>query len=404
MNPASTMKLVTTYAALELLGPAFTWKTVFASTGTIGGNSLDGDLYVRGAGDPKLVFEHLWLMLRQLRSRGVKSINGDLVFDRSLFQPAPYDPGAFDNEPSRPYNVGPDALLLNYKAVTLRFVPDDLRREVRVTFEPTLADFAVGPVAYADGPCGDWRARTVPDFGRDRIGFGGAYAGACGEQTWNVAVLDHRQFDGALFRSLWTELGGSLAGAVRDGVTPAEARVLAVHESPGLAEVIRDINKYSNNVMARELFLSTAAEVTKLPASAERAQQVVRAFYAGRGLPLPDLVVDNGSGLSRRERISAQSMAAILQTAWASALMPEFVSSLPLVGIDGTMKRRLNQQSVSGQAHIKTGTLADVRAVAGYVLAASGTTYVVVLFVNHPSAGGAQAAQDALLQWVYERG
>jgi D-alanyl-D-alanine carboxypeptidase/D-alanyl-D-alanine-endopeptidase (penicillin-binding protein 4) len=236
------------------------------------------------------------------------------------------------------------------------------------------------------------------------VGFGGVYAGACGEQTWNVALLDHRQFDGALFRSLWAELGGSLSGAVRDGATPADARILAEHESPGLAELIRDINKYSNNVMARELFLSMAAEVTRMPASAERAQEVVRSFYSARGLALPDLVIENGSGLSRRERISAQSMAAILQTAWASPLMPEFVSSLPLVGFDGTMKRRLNQQSVAGQAHVKTGTLADARAVAGYVLAASGRTYVVVLFVNHPNASGAQPAQDALLQWIYERG
>jgi D-alanyl-D-alanine carboxypeptidase/D-alanyl-D-alanine-endopeptidase (penicillin-binding protein 4) len=404
MNPASTMKLVTTYAALELLGPAFTWKTTLSSSGTIRGSVLDGDLYLRGAGDPKLVFEHLWLMLRQLRGRGVKSIDGDLVFDRTLFQPQPYDPGAFDGEPSRPYNVGPDALLLNYKAVTLRFMPDDAHREVRVTMEPPLADVALGPLAYADGPCGDWRARTNPDFGRDRIAFGGVYAGSCGEQTWNVALLDHRQFDGALFRSLWTELGGSLSGVVRDGATPLDARVLAEHESAGLAEVIRDINKYSNNVMARELFLSTAAEVTKMPASAERAQEVVRSFYALRGLALPDLVIDNGSGLSRRERISARSMGAILETAWTSALMPEFISSLPLVGFDGTMKRRLNQQSVAGQAHVKTGTLADVRAVAGYVLAASGKTYVIVLFVNHPNAAGAQAAQDALLQWIYERG
>ena len=167
---------------------------------------------------------------------------------------------------------------------------------------------------------------------------------------------------------------------------------------------MRDINKYSNNVMARELFLSTAAEALKLPATPERAQRVVRGFYAGKGLAMPELVIENGSGLSRRERISAASLAQVLQAAWASPVMPELVASLPLVGFDGTMKRRLNLDSVAGQAHVKTGTLAEVRAVAGYVLAASGRYYVVVLLVNHPAAGGAQPAQDALLQWVYERG
>jgi D-alanyl-D-alanine carboxypeptidase/D-alanyl-D-alanine-endopeptidase (penicillin-binding protein 4) len=405
MNPASTMKLVTTYAALELLGPAHTWKTVLATTAAQNGASLDGDLYLRGAGDPKLVLEHLWLMLRQLRDRGIRTIRGDVVLDRSLFEPIPYDPAAFDNEPFRPYNVGPDALLLNFKALTLRFVPDDSRREVRVSVEPPLADFAVGPIAWADGPCGDWRQRAAADLSRtDQIAFAGSYAGACGEQTWNVSVLDHRQYDAGLLRNLWTELGGTLVGGVRDGTMPADARVLVEHESPSLAEVVRDINKYSNNVMARELFLSVAAETTRMPANADRAQRAVRGFYAGRGIALPDLVIDNGSGLSRRERISARSMGAVLEAAWASPVMPEFVSSLPLVGFDGTMRKRLNQQQVAGQAHIKTGTLADTRAVAGYVLAASGRTYVVVLFVNHPNAGGALAAQDALLQWVYDRG
>ena len=405
MNPASTMKLVTTFAALGLLGPAYTWKTVLASNGNRSGGTLEGDLYLRGGGDPKLVFEQLWLMLRQLRDRGVRSIRGDLVLDRTLFEPVPYDPAAFDSEPFRPYNVGPDALLVNYKAIALRFVPDDARREVRVTSEPRLADFTVGPIAYADGACGDWRQRAAPDFSRsDQLTFGGVYASGCGEQVWNVAVLDHRQFTGALVRSLWTELGGSLSGVVRDGTMPADARVLVEHESPSLAEVVRDINKYSNNVMARELYLSLAAEVTHAPATVERAQRVVREFYAGQGLALPDLVLDNGSGLSRRERISARSMAAVLDAAWASPVMPEFVASLPLVGFDGTMRKRLTTQTVAGQAHIKTGTLNDVRAVAGYVLAASGRTYVVAAFVNAPNASGAQPVQDALLQWIHERG
>jgi serine-type D-Ala-D-Ala carboxypeptidase/endopeptidase (penicillin-binding protein 4) len=405
LNPASTMKLVTTYAALELLGPAFTWKTAFATNGVEAPPVLHGDLYLRGSGDPKLVFEQVWLMLRRLRARGIRDIDGDLVLDRTLFETPPFDPGAFDNEPTKPYNVGPDALLLNYKAVTLRFAPDDARREVRVSVEPALADFAVGPVAYGDGPCGDWRQRVAADFSQtDRLGFGGSFPAACGEQTWNVAVLDHRGFDGALIRNLWTELGGTLRGVVRDGNVPPGARVLADHESPSLAEVVRDINKYSNNVMARELFLSLAAESGQLPATAERAQAAVRAFYALRGVSLPDLVLDNGSGLSRRERISAASLAAVLEAAWASPVMPEFVSSLPLVGFDGTMRRRLTQQSVAGQAHVKTGSLEGVRALAGYVLAASGRMYVVVFLVNHPNAGAAPAAQDALLQWIYERG
>ena len=404
MNPASTMKIVTTYAALEILGPAFTWTTTLSSSAAIDGDVLAGDLYLRGAGDPKLVVEHLWSMLHQLRARGVRTIAGDVVLDRSLFEPVPYDPGAFDNEPYRPYNVGPDALLFNFKSVTLRFWPDDAKREVRVGIEPLLADFPVVPPAYGDGSCGDWRARLLPDFSRaDRIAFAGTYAGSCGEQTWNVAVLDHRAYLAAVFRSLWTEVGGTFTGNVRDGLVPPDARLLVQHESPSLADVIRDINKYSNNVMARELFLSLAGD-GGAPATVERSQRGLRAFYDARNLAMPEMVVDNGSGLSRRERISASSMTAVLEAAWASPSMPEFVSSLPLVGVDGTMKKRLTRDGVAGQAHVKTGTLAEVRAAAGYVLAASGYSYVVVVFVNHPNAAAAQAGQDALLRWVYENG
>ena len=405
MNPASTMKLVTTYAALELLGPAYTWKTIAASSAPQVGATLEGDLVLRGAGDPKLVYESFWLMLRQLRARGIQNLRGDVLLDRTLFEPGAHDPGAFDNEPLRPYNVGPDALLVNFKAIALRFIADETRREVRVTMEPPLADVALDTVAYADGACGDWKARLAADFSRrDRIAFGGAFPGACGDQSWNVALLDHRQYVGALFRKLWSELGGTFQGNVRDGSIPPDARVLAERESPSLAEVVRDINKFSNNVMARELFLSLAAEVLRIPANPQRAERVIRSFYESKGIAMPELVLENGSGLSRRERISAQSMARLLQAAWASPVMPEFVSSLSLVGYDGTMRRRLNQKSVAGQAHIKTGTLNDALAVAGYVLAASGKRYVVVGFVNHVNAGAAQAAQDALLQWVFERG
>lgn len=405
MNPASTMKLLTTYAALELLGPAFTWKTIAASSAPQVDGRLEGDLYLRGSGDPKFVFESFWLMLRQLRDRGIRSIRGDLVLDRGLFETMPYDPAAFDGEPSRPYNVGPDALLVNFNAITLHFIPDDARRRVRVAMEPALAGFAPGRVAYAAGACGDWKTRVAADFSdSDRIAFHGAYPGACGEQTWNVAILDHRRYVGALFRSLWAELGGRLLGSIRDGQLPADAHVLAERESPSLAEVVRDINKFSNNVMARELFLSLAAETLKAPATLERARSIVRDFYRNKGIAIPELVLENGSGLSRSERISAHSMARVLEAAWASPVMPELMSSLPLVGYDGTMRKRLQLRGVAGQAHIKTGSLREVRAIAGYVLAASGKRYVVVAFVNHPNAGGARAVQDALLQWVYDHG
>ena len=366
---------------------------------------LDGDLIIKGGGDPKLLVEDLWLMMRQLRSRGIRDIRGDIVLDRTLFDVSASDPGRFDGEPFRPYNVAPDALLINFKAVTLTFVPDDLHRDIQVLAEPLLLGQHFGPIRYTDGPCGDWNSRLGADFSNpDRVVFSGSYAGSCGEKSLSFSAYSPSQYDGALLRSLWTELGGTVAGRVRDGASIASDRLLFVHESQSLAEVIRDINKFSNNVMARQLFLSTGAEVLKVSAQPERSQRVIKSFLASRDIPAPELILENGSGLSRLERISARTMAALLMAAWSSPEMPEFISSLPLVGIDGTMRRRLKGQPVAGRAHIKSGSLSDVRAVAGYVLAASGRQYAVVSMINHGNASAGAAAQDAFIQWVYEHG
>ena len=402
LNPGSLMKLVTTLAALDLLGPAYTWKTLAASTVPVG-EVLQGDLYLKGSGDPKLVLESFWLLLRQLRQRGVREIRGDLVIDRSAFTVAPHDPGRFDADPLRPYNVGPDALLVNFKTIMLRFVPDARGRSVRVLAEPLLGATLVPP-RLDESACGDWRAALKADFSNPlRPVFAGSYARSCGERTWPVALFNPNDYLERLFRQLWAEAGGSFTGQLREGVMPAEATVLAERESPALAEVVRDINKFSNNVMARQLYLTLPIELERQPGSTERAERILRNWLEQRNLGMPELVIENGSGLSRLERISAASLGRLLLAAFAAPVMPEFVASLPLVGIDGTMRRRLITRGAAGRAHIKTGSLNDVRAIAGYVLGLSGKRYVVVAMVNHANAGAAQVAFDALLNWVAER-
>jgi D-alanyl-D-alanine carboxypeptidase/D-alanyl-D-alanine-endopeptidase (penicillin-binding protein 4) len=214
-------------------------------------------------------------------------------------------------------------------------------------------------------------------------------------------VLDHARYFSAAFATLWQGAGGSWTGRVREGVVPSDARRIALHESAPLAEVIRDVNKFSNNVMARQIYLTMGAEASRQPASAARAEAAVRVWLDSRGLPMPELVLENGSGLSRNERISAASLARLLRHAFDGPLMPELMASLPLVGVDGTMRKR---NGAAGSAHIKTGLLADVRAIAGYVHAASGRRYAVVAIINHANAGSGQAAHDALLDWVYANG
>ncbi|OGA25776.1 MAG: D-alanyl-D-alanine carboxypeptidase/D-alanyl-D-alanine-endopeptidase [Betaproteobacteria bacterium RIFCSPLOWO2_02_FULL_65_24] len=409
MNPASTMKLVTTLAALELLGPTFAWTTELWAAGAQQGDVLEGDLLLRGTGDPKLTVENFWLMLRALRARGLREIRGDLVLDRSYFDAVSQDAARFDNQPLRPYNVAPDAMLLNFKAFRFTFVPDPGRGWTQVTVEPRSTLLEVGnAVRLAEGPCNDWRAKLKADFngndgvdGKARAAFSGMFPASCGEKTWNVALQSHPNYVLGVFRQLWEELGGTLRGGVRDGAVPPAARLLYSNQSPALAEVVRDMNKFSNNVMARQLFLTLSAEMMRQPGRAERSAQVVQGWLARKGLEFPELIMENGSGLSRAERISAENMGRLLLAAYASPVMPEFIASMPLVAYDGTMRRRLKYESVAGQAHIKTGSLSDVRSLAGYVLDARGRRFAVVFIVNHPNAGATQSAQDALLSWVY---
>jgi D-alanyl-D-alanine carboxypeptidase/D-alanyl-D-alanine-endopeptidase (penicillin-binding protein 4) len=396
-NPASVMKLVTTYAALELLGPAYRWRTeVYVD---------DQDLVLKGFGDPKLNYESFWLLLRNLRARDVRDIRGDLVLDRSYFAHALYEP--IDDQVFRPYNVLPDALLVNFKTVRFTFWPED--GKVRTFHEPQLPGMeVVNALRLTDGACPEGRAfRERIDAGFDskppRALFTGFYPVSCGERELNVALHQPDDYVAGMVRALWTEMGGTWTGSVRDGAAGPNARLLYTHESEPLSEIVRDINKFSNNVMARQLYLTLAAELGGPPAQAPAAARAIAQWLTFKGIAAPELVFDNGSGLSRHERASAATLMALLQAAWASAVMPEFIASLPVVAADGTMRRRLHGEGVAGNAHIKTGLLSDARAMGGYVLDRAGRRYAVVMIANHPNAPYADAAFDALLQWVRAR-
>ena len=397
VNPASVAKLLTTFAALEQLGPAFTWSTPVYVDGTVQAGTLTGNLYVQGQGDPKLVVERLWLLLRRVQGLGIRQIAGDIVLDRSAFEAVAQDPGAFDGEPLRPYNAAPDALLLNFKSVVMTFVPDRAGR-AQIQYEPTLSGVQTTPsVPLVAGECGDWRAGLKADFSNaGRISFAAGYPSSCGERVWPVAYADPKAYAARAIGGLWTDMGGKLTGQVRDGRVPAGMRPAFAVQSPALAEIVRDINKYSNNVMAQQLFLTLSLQ-QKGVGTLEGSREILRAWWRERvGGEPPG--IDNGSGLSRDDRITAQQLARLLQLAWASPLMPEFLSSLPVAGTDGTLKRLRGRSA--GLAHLKSGSLRDVSAVAGFVHAASGKRYVLVAIVNHPNAAAARPAIDALVDWA----
>ncbi len=418
MNPASVMKLVTTYAALDLLGPAFVWRTPVWLDGPVLAGTLKGNLVIQGQGDPKLVLERLWLLLRRVQGLGVQRIAGNIVLDRGAFAVPPANPGDFDGEPLRPYNAAPDALLLNFKSLVMTFTPDADGSTARVQIDPPLAGVQLPtqvPLSKS-GMCNDYRAALKADFSEPkRIKFAGSYPFACGEKVWPVAYADPASFNARALEGLWRNMGGRLDGDVVEGVAPAAPPTFDL-TSPALAEVIRDINKFSNNVMAQQLFLTlglpatvanngnggNGGRVSSGPGSArvatpESARDALRQWWQQRISPRDAPNIDNGSGLSRQSRISAQQLGQLLRVAYASPHMPELMSSLPLVGVDGTLKR---SRAGSASAHLKTGSLREVTALAGYVHAASGKRYVLVAIVNHSNAGAARPAMDALIDWA----
>ncbi|UBB16877.1 D-alanyl-D-alanine carboxypeptidase/D-alanyl-D-alanine-endopeptidase [Comamonas odontotermitis] len=400
-NPASVMKLVTTFAALELLGPAYTWDTSVSTDGSIAKGALNGNLYIQGSGDPKLVMERLWLMQRRLQDRGVKVIVGDVVLDRSAFQLPPIDPAYFDNEPFRPYNAVPDALLVNYKSMTMSFMPDAAAGVARIAYEPAIANMnlpATVPLVNTKGGCGNWRAALKANFAvAGQIQFAGGYPAACEENSWSVAPAAPESFAPRVFEGMWREAGGKITGQVRFGTAPQGAAPLMRFDSPSLTEVVRDINKYSNNVMAQQVFLTLGKQRAGV-GTFEGGRQAVAQWWSERMGGMSQPTVDNGAGLSRDARVTAGGLAKMLSVAWTSNVMPELMASMPIVGVDGTMKK--SKSSAVGGAHLKTGTLRDASAIAGYVNGANGRRWVVVALANSDNAPAARPAWDALIDWV----
>ena len=406
-SPASVMKTVTTWSALEYLGPAYTWRTEVYFLGQFDGEKLDGDLGIKGYGDPQLVVEEVWKLLRALRRMGLKEITGDLVLDDTYFAIDEPEPGAFDGQPYRTYNVVPNALLMNFKAVQFQFTPDPTRGRVNVATDPVLANLKIdNNLALVDGSCGGYNAGISFDHADgdslEHVVLGGKFSRRCNVYTLARTVLQHDTFDYGLISSLWKEVGGSFSGKLRNEPIPADATPAFVWRSKPLGEIVRSINKNSNNVMTRQLLYTFGAEAAGAPGTRDTGVAVVRELLKTRGLDTSSLMLQNGAGLSRDERASMQLLVDLLRAAYASPYAPEFIASLSLGGLDGTTRGRFDSSEPSQVMHLKTGRLDHVSAVAGYVRAANDKTYVVAVVMNSEDAhrGPGQELEEAVLRYT----
>ena len=405
MNPASVMKIVTTNAALDLLTPAYRWKTEVYRDGNLANWQLQGNLIIKGYGDPSFKAQDFWRLLISLRQAGVKKISGDLIIDKTYFAAAAVSE-SFDSEKWRAYNALPSAFLVNGRNTSFKFSAVD--DGVNITQEFELPEVViVNKLKRATGACGDWRSRMTYDVQSTNdkavVTFSGSYATDCGERFLELSLFEDEKYAFFTFRKLWRELGGEFNGTIKLQETPLTAVKVLEQASEPLGSIVRDINKWSNNVMARQLLLTIASEKGGAPATEAKGISAIQAWLAANGLKSSGLVIENGSGLSRVERISAELLGQLLIHTYNSPAMPEMMASLPILSVDGTIQQRMKDSQSNGRAHLKTGSINGVSAIAGYVLDANSHRHVLVMFVNHARAGASKAAQDALIEWVHQQ-
>jgi serine-type D-Ala-D-Ala carboxypeptidase/endopeptidase (penicillin-binding protein 4) len=407
MNPASVMKLVTTYAALEILKPSFSWKTEVYRDAVMENGILEGNLIIKGYGDPSFKEDEFRRLLLSLRQQGLKQIKGDLIVDKSYFATSVTNHKVFDNEKWRAYNALPSAFLVNGRLTSFKFTTNS--DAVNVSQEVELPEVQiVNKMQLTKDYCGSWRNRLTYDVVTTKtnavVTFTGNFSSLCGDRYLELSLFDDEQYAFFLFKKLWRELGGDFNGNLRSQYEmPLQVvKMLEQHSRP-LSSVVRDINKWSNNLMARQLLLTIAAEHHEQPASEIRGMLAVKSWLADKGRNIDSLVIENGSGLSRIERVTAKDLGQLLIDAYRGPTMPELMSSLPILSLDGTLEKRLNDTPVSAQAHMKTGSINGVSAIAGYILDAKKRRHVVVMLVNDAKASASKNAQDALINWVYQQ-
>ncbi|WP_422548453.1 D-alanyl-D-alanine carboxypeptidase/D-alanyl-D-alanine-endopeptidase [Psychrobacter glacincola] len=449
-TPASTMKLVPSFIALDTLGADFVWHTRVYHTGIVIGDTLLGDLVIQGSGDPKMTHERLQQLLYKVKTAGIRHIDGDIIVDSAIFNHVTKDPAAFDNAPLRPYNASPDGFLVNFSTIAIQSYPLD-NVQAQLTYTPQLADYKLpSTINIRSSACGQARYSLSPQWQATQLTFDTSLPDNCGDHAFYVAYPDAKDFAARVIKAKWQALDNTLTGNViaqetpYNNTNPTSARGLAAlpmsplpivsYPSLNLTQQIYDINHFSNNVMTEQVALSIGAyhkpsDKTVNPTinkTIDKAINTQRSLYQfdkptttsypaalqtinewwQTHLSTPPPHLTNGSGLCRDCTISAANLSELLIYAYSHPSFDAYVNSLGIAGVSGTISahsERLPESNAIGRAWIKTGTLNNVTSMAGYVKGLSGQDYVVVGLINNEQALNAYTARpvlDAMLDWT----
>jgi serine-type D-Ala-D-Ala carboxypeptidase/endopeptidase (penicillin-binding protein 4) len=415
LMPASVMKSITSAAALKTLGPNFRFSTSFRSTAELDEDGvLDGDLYVKGTGDPTLVVEKLWKMVQDLKLRGLTSIDGDVVLDDTHFDSEYLISGwgkKVDIASGPSYFAPLGALSLNYNTVSIVVIPGpNVGSDARVVLET--------PAHVVE------LESTIKTVGRGRKGWAkvereidpkthvlkfkleGEIALDSDPDRHYRAVHDPLSWTGSVLKGLLEKEKIKVSGRYRRGETPNRAEELAGMLSPPLGEILNHTNKYSSNFMAETVLKAMGAAKYDAPGTTAKGLRVISGYLESLGVPSSDYQLVNGSGLSEGIRIKPSVTSAVLVDMYRDPRVgPEYMSSLAVSGGDGTLRNRFDEKDEEGRLRGKTGSIDGVFCLTGYAHALSGEVYAfTVLANNFRRSSAARSLQDrvgqALLEWT----
>ena len=403
-NSASLVKIITTYISLKELGPNFSWRSDFYYTGDIVGETLKGDIVFKGTGDASFSVEDLEGMIREIQEKGIKRIEGNLLFDTSYFGLIPSEV-TFDNNPMRAYNVFPSAISL--QSNTINFIFKSQKNKVKIKSKPNIKTLKIiNNIKSTREKCLNWREKlryeTKITEQQTLLYFSGKFSRKCKVKEIDLAMLDWQTYFYHTFKQKWIDNGGWFNGSfIQTSEALDDNRLLASHYSDSLVNLIRDTNKYSLNLMSRNLMLTIIANENYVQPTEAMVNSYIKNWLVEHQIDSEGLFIDNGAGLSRNIKISINQFLMILQNIYYDPMMPEMISSFPIAGIDGTLKRRMRNSPIKMNGHFKTGSMNEVSAMAGFFLNNEKQMNIFVFMMNGKKAKMSQNFQEALIESVF---
>ncbi len=386
--PASLSKLVTAGAILNGLHPTYKYKTQLLSPAHIKDSVLAGSLYLKGGGDPAFVSENMWVLVNDLTRAGITSIDGDIIVDDSRFDDVRIGQDRESVRVDRAYDAPLGAMSMNWNAVNVYIRPGDKAGEAaRVILDPDTPYLRLVNKATTAG-AGKGKTISVErtsenKFEGDVIRVTGRIAVGLPEVVFYKSITNPILWSGQNLVWFLKQRGIHVRGSVKKGVTPLDAQVVASVDSKPLSLIIADMSKWSNNFVAEMLVKNLAAEAGVLPATMAAGMLQLQKFLDAIGFKRGDYQFINASGFSRGNKMSPRQLGRILEIMRDDfTSFPEFLTSLPIAGVDGTLRSRMKNTGAERWVRAKTGLLNGVVGLAGYAGQPDGTVRSFAFIYN----------------------